>query len=308
MCDQRATAFLESSRKRHACRRARRRASSTASPWRPPRARPASPLVGLLSGLRRRTWACAGIFAAAWAMWEQADFGREVDIVEATDLGAFSSSSPAIEGCRPSPGSMPRQRRSNLGSRSRPRRGNRKRPRTSDRKRRVVALRAGSDVQQRDDAQFWQAETARDSGGVFLPALALSEQRAGQSVSDRGWRCRVVSSVGRVRTCCARPSPFSATARPLWTGSDGTCRGARNSSSSARKARPSPLRFPTSGGVQGGGSTARHPGRSPSSAVWRAVQSQCRPTWDVFNFTAAGKALAIQVGRPSSRPAPGRAS
>lgn len=51
------------------------------------------PALAALPGLRRH-------LAAAWAMWEQADHGANVDVVEATDWGLLFVT-PAIEATRP---------------------------------------------------------------------------------------------------------------------------------------------------------------------------------------------------------------
>ena len=51
------------------------------------------PAFAALPGLRRH-------LAAAWAMWEQADYGNNADIVEATDWGLLFVP-PAVDAARP---------------------------------------------------------------------------------------------------------------------------------------------------------------------------------------------------------------
>lgn len=231
-------------------------------------------------GLRRH-------LAAAWAMWEQADFGADADIVEASDWGLLFLP-PALEATRP----LVVQCHGSVGQIS------------------VHDPMAGEEIQgilarlieqavmpmatavqtcSKANAAFWRCETGREAE-VIRPACSVSAAYA-PSLSKAGL---VVGRVQRWKgpqiVCEALESLGSRAPAIDWVGRD-TAWDASNNSAISHLGRAFPHVW---------GKTVQHSVPVASAEVLRrqaaALFNLVPSIWDVFNFTAVE---AMASGRPT---------
>jgi glycosyltransferase involved in cell wall biosynthesis len=226
--------------------------------------------------------------SAAWAMWEQADYGADVDLVEATDWGllfvppAVDASRPLIVQCHGSIGQIADHdpvegdEAANLIVRLI--------------ERGVLSVAGVIQTHSRANATFWRAETGREVATIH-PVWSSPNPPETCEVGDRGL---VVGRLQRWKgsaTLCEALRRLGRGAPSVdWFGHD-TVWGARDHYTSEHLART----FPDVWGKR----LFHHPQISPaevtrrqSSALFNIVPS----TWDPFNFTAVE---AMASGRPT---------
>src|SRR6266536_4220905 len=239
------------------------------------------PAFDAVPGLRRH-------LAAAWAMWEQADYGEGCDIVEACDWGLLFVP-PAIEATRP----LVVQCHGSVGQIAvyDPIAGEE----TQNLLLRLIeraALAAAQSVQtsSRANAAFWHRETGRDIG-IIRPAWA---QLAASAIQQPNRRGLVVGRVQRWKgpeiLCAALQRLGNRSPAVDWIGRD-MAWGARESSSASHLLRA----FPNVWGQRINHCLPAAPqeiARRQATALFNLVPS----TWDVFNFTAVE---AMASGRPT---------
>ena len=248
------------------------------------------PAFAALPGLRRH-------LAAAWAMWEQADYGNGADIVEATDWGLLFVP-PAIEATRP----LVVQCHGSIGQIADhdPVVGEE----TDNLLVRLIektALSVTSVIQtySRVNAAFWHAETGRDVATIY-PAWSSPNSPEIAAVSDRGLAVGRLQRWKGAAILCEALRRLGSNAPPVdWFGRD-TVWGARDYYTSMHLARTFPDVW--------GKTLCHHQQISPvevmrrqSSALFNIVPS----TWDVFNFTAveamaSGRTAIVSTGAGAS--------
>lgn len=232
-------------------------------------------------GLRRH-------LAAAWAMWEQADYGGACDIVEACDWGllfvppAIQATRPLLVQCHGSVGQI--AVRDPIAGEE-----------TQSLLVRLIeraALAIAQSVQtySQANAAFWRAETGRDIA-MIRPAWGQLAEPTMQKFHSHGL---VVGRVQRWKgpdILCAALQLLGARAPVIdWIGRD-TAWGAQESSTASYLTRAFP-------GIWGQRINHCLPGprqeivRRQATALFNLVPS----TWDVFNFTAIE---AMASGRPT---------
>jgi hypothetical protein len=226
--------------------------------------------------------------AAAWAMWEQADYGSDADMVEAADWGllfvppAVEATCPLVVQCHGSIGQVADHDPVAGGE-------------TEDLivrliERDVLSVAGVVQTYSHANAAFWRAETGRDVEAIYPTWSSPSKQEA-LEIGDRGL---VVGRLQRWKGCailCDALCRLGIHAPSVdWFGRD-TIWGARDNYTSAHLART----FPDVWGTK----FCHHRQISPievmrrqSSALFNMVPS----TWDVFNFTAVE---AMASGRPA---------
>ena len=250
---------------------------------------------------RRRVnqwWECLSAFAAApglrrhlaaaWAMWEQAAFGADFDIVEASDWGLLFIP-PSIECTRP----LVVQCHGSIGQISvhDPIAGEETQGLlTRLLERAALSLASTIQTYSRANAAFWRTETGRDVA-VFRPALRPAAAPAPEELSGRGLVIgRAQRWKGPEILCGALERLGSRAPRLDWFGRD-TVWGAREGSSVAHLARAYPRIW---------GPKIFHQPPIPAAEVARrqstALFNVVPSTWDVFNFTAVE---AMASGRPA---------
>jgi glycosyltransferase involved in cell wall biosynthesis len=234
-------------------------------------------------GLRRH-------LAAAWAMWEQGDYGEGCDVVEACDWGLLFVP-PAVQAVRP----LVVQCHGSIGQIAvhDPIAGEE----TQNLLTRLIeraALAVVGSVQSysRANADFWRTETGRD---VAMIRPAWRQLGGGEpAIQKPVGRGLVVGRVQRWKgpeVLCAALQRLGAHAPGIdWVGRD-TAWGARESSSAMHLSHT----FPS---VWGYG--IRHYLSEPSQKIARrqasALFNLVPSSWDVFNFTAVE---AMASGRPT---------
>ena len=232
-------------------------------------------------GLRRH-------LAAAWAMWEQADFGAGADIVEASDWGLLFVPA-AVESTRP----LVVQAHGSIGQIS-----------VHDRivgeeiqgmltrliEKIVMSLATAVQTYSNANAAFWSGETDREVT-MIRPAWKAPESHPASPLVDRGL---VVGRVQRWKgphVVCAALERLGARAPIVdWIGRD-TVWGRRDSSASAHLAGAYP-------GIWGR-KVFHHPQMPPAEVAQRqaaALFNLVPSSWDVFSFTAIE---AMASGRPT---------
>lgn len=232
-------------------------------------------------GLRRH-------LAAAWAIWEQAGFGEDADIVEACDWGLLFVP-PAIEAKRP----LVVQCHGSVGQIGQhdPIAGEE----TQDILTRLLeaAVLATADTIQtssRAEVAYWRSETGREAS-MTRPAWDAPSGPPPREIGDRGLVVGRVQRWKGPQVVCEALGRMGGRA-PLidWVGRD-TAWGRRDGSTSAHLAAAYP-------GVWGE-KIVRHVPIAPeevrrlqSGALFNLVPS----TWDAFNFTAVE---ALASGRPT---------
>jgi glycosyltransferase involved in cell wall biosynthesis len=232
-------------------------------------------------GLRRH-------LAAAWAMWEQAGFGEDADVVEACDWGllfvppAIEAKRPLLVQCHGSVGQIA-QRDPIAGEE------------TQDLLTRLLesTVLAGVDTLQTyscADAASWQNETGRNPS-VVRPAWSRPALPPAQGIGNRGLVVGRAQRWKGPQVVCEALSSMGGRAPQIdWVGRD-TPWGFRDTSTAAYLSRTYP-------GIWGKEVTRHDPispeevRRRQSSALFNLVPS----TWDVFNFTAVE---AMASGRPT---------
>jgi hypothetical protein len=230
-------------------------------------------------GLRRH-------LAAAWAMWEQASFGEEYDVVEACDWGLLFVP-PAVEAKRP----LVVQCHGSVGQIADhdPISGEETEHRMVQLIERAVMARATVQTCSYANAEFWAAETGRRVD-VIRPALSLAVASE-QPVGPRGL------VIGRVQVwkgphiVCAALKLLGVRAPEIeWFGRDTLWENPGSSSASHLAAA-----FP---GIWGTKVIHYAPvppeevARRQASALFNLIPS----TWDTFNFTVVE---AMASGRPT---------
>jgi glycosyltransferase involved in cell wall biosynthesis len=226
--------------------------------------------------------------SAAWAMWEQADYGADVDLVEATDWGllfvppAVEASRPLIVQCHGSIGQIAdhdpiaSEETDSLAVRLI--------------ERSVLGVAGAVQTHSRANAAFWHAETGRAVATIYPAWISPSEPES-LSVNGRGLVVgRLQRWKGSVTLCEALRRLGRGAPSVDWFGRD-TVWGARDHYTSGHLART----FPDVWGKR----LFHHPQISPaevtrrqSSTLFNIVPS----TWDTFNFTVVE---AMASGRPT---------
>jgi glycosyltransferase involved in cell wall biosynthesis len=236
--------------------------------------------LAALPGLRRH-------LAAAWAMWEQAGFGEDADIVEACDWGllfvppALDRTRPVLVQCHGSVAQIA-QHDPIAGEESQS-----ALIRLLER-----GILAGVDALQTcssGNATYWQGETGRDCS-VHYPAWTRPATPP-QTLTNGG------SVVGRLQrwkgpqvVCAALDLLREGTVQIDWVGRD-TPWGYRNGSTAAHLAKTY-SRVWGKTIVHHGPRSAEEVRCRQSAALFNLVPS----TWDVFNFTVVE---AMASGRPT---------
>lgn len=237
--------------------------------------------LSALPGLRRH-------LAAAWAMWEQANFGEGADVIEASDWGllfvapALDSTCPLLVQCHGSIGQIA-ERDPIIGEE------------TQDRLTRLLerAILAEVDTVQTyswANAAYWQNLTGR-SVLMSRPAWNPPTERATQEFTNRGL------VVGRVQRWKG-PQDVCAAVRLLgnrapyidWVGRD-TPFAYRNGSTARYLSKTYPGIWANKV-IHHAPITAEKVRSSQAAALFNLVPS----SWDVFNFTAVE---AMASGRPT---------
>jgi glycosyltransferase involved in cell wall biosynthesis len=226
--------------------------------------------------------------SAAWAMWEQADYGADVDLVEATDWGllfvppAVEASRPLIVQCHGSIGQIAdhdpiaSEETESLAVRLI--------------ERSVLGVAGAVQTYSRANAAFWHAETGRAVATIYPAWISPSEPES-LSVSDRGL---VVGRLQRWKgpaTLCEALGLLGDRAPVVdWYGRDMVW-GEHSLYTSENLARS----FPDVWGTK----LSHHPqisdkevARHQARALFNIVPSN----WDMFNFTTVE---AMSSGRPT---------
>lgn len=226
--------------------------------------------------------------AAAWAMWEQASYGADYDVVEATDWGLLFVP-PAVEATRP----LVVQCHGSIGQIAD------YDPLAENATENILVrliesdlLATAADVQtySRANAAFWSAETGRNVTAV-LPAWSATGVVESKGLGERGL---VVGRLQRWKgpeVVCGALRHLGGRAPCVdWVGRS-TPWGRRDNSASAQLART----FPEVWGTK----LFHHAQISPAEVAHRqahALFNIVPSTWDVFNFTAVE---AMVSGRPT---------
>lgn len=235
--------------------------------------------------------------AAAWAMWEQADYGKGCDIVEACDWGLLFVP-PAVEVTRP----LVVQCHGSVGQIAN------HDPVVGEAMDNMLAqlierqvLSAAQTVQSFSlgNAEFWRGETGRDIATI-LPAWSRSDLPEPQELSDRGlvvgrlqrWKgpevlCEALRQLGDRAPCVD------------WVGRD-TVWGVRESSTAEHLAQSYPDVWRTKL-IHHAQISPDEVARRQASALFNIVPS----TWDMFNFTvveamASGRPAIVSIGAGAS--------
>jgi glycosyltransferase involved in cell wall biosynthesis len=241
-------------------------------------------------GLRRH-------LAAAWAMWEQADFGEGCDIVEACDWGLLfvpptvEMTRPLVVQCHGSVGQIADhdpiagEATDNLLVRLI--------------ERDILSSAQAVQSYSLENAKFWRAETGRGITTI-LPAWSRPDVPEPQEHSDRGlvvgrlqrWKgpavlCEGLQQLGGRAPCVD------------WVGRD-TVWGARESSTAEHLARSYPDVWRTKL-IHHAPISPEEVARRQASALFNIVPS----TWDMFNFTvveamASGRPAIVSIGAGAS--------
>lgn len=232
-------------------------------------------------GLRRH-------LAAAWAMWEQADFGADADIVEACDWGllfvpaATEAAKPLIVQCHGSVGQIsghdPLAGEETQGAITRLLEGA------------VLSKVANIQTYSLANAGFWRREGARKVS-MIRPACKTEEPQGTHHITGRGLVVGRVQRWKGPQVVCAALEQLGARAPGLdWIGRDTTW-GSRNDSASAHLTSAYPDIW---------GKRITHCPQMPREEVVRrqasALFNLIPSTWDVFNFTVVE---AMALGRPA---------
>lgn len=226
--------------------------------------------------------------AAAWAMWEQADFGRDFDVVEACDWGLLFVP-PAIEASRP----LVVQCHGSVGQISvhDPVEGEESCSITLHLLERAC-IGAAQHIQtlSRANAAFWSAETGREVSAI-PPAWIGRSLPDSHPSSGRGLVIgRVQRWKGPQILCEALKRLGDRAPMVDWVGRD-TVWGAQQSSSAAHLSAAYPEIW--------GRKVIQHPQVTSAEVAARqqaALFNLVPSTWDVFNFTAVE---AMASGRPT---------
>ena len=226
--------------------------------------------------------------AAAWAMWEQADYGANADIVEATDWGllfvppALEARRPLIIQCHGSIGQIADhdpvagEETENLIVRLI--------------ERGVLSVASAIQTYSRTNAAFWRAETGQDVA-MIRPAWSSPSSPKVHEVDDRGLVVgRLQRWKGSAVLCEALRRLGSSAPSVDWFGRD-TVWGERDHYTSEHLARTFPLVWGTKFFHYRQISPVEV-ARRQARALFNIVPS----TWDVFNFTAVE---AMASGRPT---------
>lgn len=237
--------------------------------------------LAAVPGLRRH-------LAAAWAMWEQADFGENADIIEACDWGllfvppALDATRPLVVQCHGSIGQIAQHD-----------------PLAGEETQSVLTrllegtILAGVDTIQTlssANAAYWQGESGRN---VLMsrPAWTGLAVQPAQRLTNRGLVVgRVQRWKGPQDVCAAVDGLGDRSPQIDWVGRD-TPWGYRDSSTATHL-------FSTYPGIWGkkivhhAPISAEEVSRRQATALFNLVPS----TWDVFNFTAV---QAMASGRPT---------
>jgi glycosyltransferase involved in cell wall biosynthesis len=248
------------------------------------------PALAALPVLRRH-------LAAAWAMWEQAECGADVDVIEATDWGflfvppAIESTRPLVVQCHGSIGQIADhdpiagEESDNLFARLI--------------EKNIFSIVGTIQTYSRANAEFWRAETARQLT-VIPPAWIRPVIVDQQESTDRAlvvgrlqrWKgpivlCETLRRLGRGAPCVD------------WTGRD-TAWGARGGSTAQHLAQTYPDVWKTK--------FFYHLPTSPAEVARRQARALLNivpSTWDMFNFTtveamASGRPTIVSTGAGSS--------
>jgi glycosyltransferase involved in cell wall biosynthesis len=233
-------------------------------------------------GLRRH-------LAAAWAMWEQASFGEEADIVEACDWGllfvpaALDGAPPLVVQCHGSIGQIA-QHDPIAGEETQT-------VLTRLLERSVMAgVLGGMQTLGCANATWWRQETG-SKVQVIRPAWISPPIQPTDESSDRGLVVGRVQRWKGPQTLCAAFDLLSDRALGIdWVGRD-TSWGSREHSASTHLSRKYPMVW---------GKKVVHYAPVPAEQVSRrqagALFNLVPSTWDVFNFTAVE---AMASGRPT---------
>ena len=234
-----------------------------------------------LPGLRR-------YLAAAWAMWEQADYGLDADIVEATDWGLLFVP-PAIEATRP----LVVQCHGSIGQIAD------HDPIAADAtenlfvrliERDVLSTVSMVQTYSKANAAFWQTQTGR-SVQMIPPAWSPINISEPLEHNDRGLVVgRLQRWKGPVVLCEALNRMGHAAPGIDWVGRD-TAWGARSDSTAKHLAETYPDVWPAKLIHHGPVLPAEVASRQ-ARALFNVVPS----TWDMFNFTVVE---AMASGRPT---------
>jgi glycosyltransferase involved in cell wall biosynthesis len=226
--------------------------------------------------------------AAAWAMWEQANFGRDFDVVEACDWGLLFVP-PAIEASRP----LVVQCHGSVGQISvhDPVEGEESYSVTIRLlERACLAIAQNVQTNSRANAAFWSGETGREVSAI-PPAWGRGPLSGSQPSSSHGLVIGRVQRWKGPQILCEALRRLGDRAPVIdWVGRD-TVWGARQSSSAARLTGDYPEIW--------GRKVIQHPQVTPAEVAVRqqaALFNLIPSTWDVFNLTAVE---AMASGRPA---------
>jgi glycosyltransferase involved in cell wall biosynthesis len=226
--------------------------------------------------------------AAAWAMWEQADYGRDFDVVEACDWGllflppAIEASRPLIVQCHGSAGQIsvydPVEGEESCSITTRLL------------ERSCMAVAQQVQTYSRANAAFWREETSREIDTI-PPVWSRKQQSDFPSPSGRGLVIGRVQRWKGPQVVCEALKRLGDRAPVIdWVGRD-TVWGVRKSSSAARLCADYPEIW--------GRKIIQHPQIKPAEVAIRqqaALFNVIPSTWDVFNFTVVE---AMSSGRPT---------
>ena len=248
------------------------------------------PAFDAAPGLRR-------YLAAAWAMWEQANYGADADIVEAVDLGllfvppAIEAKRPLVVQCHGSIGQIADhdpivgEATENLLMRLI--------------ERDVLAGVSNVQTYSRANAAFWSAETGRNVTTI-PPAWSLPDVFDPPQPGDRGL---VVGRLQRWKgpeVLCEALRHFGGRGPCVdWIGRASSW-GARHSSTAEHLARTYPDLWGTK--------FVHHAPISPTEVAHRQARALFNivpSAWDVFNFTtveamASGRPIIVSTGAGAS--------
>ena len=235
--------------------------------------------------------------AAAWAMWEQADRGANVDVIEATDWGllfvppAIEATRPLVVQCHGSIGQIADhdpivgQESDNFLARLI--------------EKNIFSIVGTIQTYSRANAEFWRAETARELTIIppawFRPVIV--EQR---EPTDRGLVVgRLQRWKGPIVLCEALRRLGGGAPCVDWVGRD-TAWGARGGSTAQHLAQIHPDLWKTK--------FFHHLPVSPAEVARRQARALFNivpSTWDMFNFTtveamASGRPVIVSTGAGAS--------
>ncbi len=226
--------------------------------------------------------------AAAWAMWEQANFGQDFDVVEACDWGllfvppAVDASRPLVVQCHGSAGQI---------SVHDPVEGEEACSITTRLlERSCLAVAQCVQTYSRANATFWREETGREVVAI-PPAWSREPLAPPPPPPGRGLVIGRVQRWKGPQIVCEALKHFGGRAPVIdWVGRD-TVWGARQSSSAAHLSAAYPEIWSRK--------IIQHPQVTPVEVAIRqqaALFNLVPSTWDVFNFTAVE---AMASGRPT---------